>query len=340
MQTLQESKGQYVSSPFDSLVDTVAAENKLTIWIDRRLPKDRRIDGEDIARNTSIDSIESLLSHAANQVNGAIAIIDGVVLVVPKEKRDTLEANAWRLSLAKTNLQINKSPKTDFEWPHAAVAENILRDYCSRLSPKMFLSESIEHDQWKRFEFKQTPVSSIGICLLGSFDLHMVESSSNQWVIENDTQAEDVVTWTYRSTELKRLGTDWAQAWRTRWPDAKLTAAGRTGDFSIVASVAAHRDLVRPLMQLRKPEPKKANGSEYRGRLSGDLSGELEIAIRSLSAKTKIEFYPLPLPPQLGSKQIRLVLKNNTFDECLKLLSEASGVSLRRVGEKVEVGLP
>ncbi|MEQ1829202.1 MAG: hypothetical protein ABL921_24780 [Pirellula sp.] len=344
LQSLQTPKGEYVPGTFEDLVETIAAENKITIWCDRRLAKDTKLDVAQFAGNPSGNSesstLEIVLKEASKIIRGSLAIVDGVVLIVPAEKQDQIEAEHWRLVLSKPGMQLNNIAVPRFSWPNASIASEVFRNfegtYLSKVRSEIIQEPNIEYDLWKAFEFRTAPAKSIGTCLLSGFDLHLEPHRNDSLVVQNYSGGSNLVQWTYRADDLKRIGTEYTKAWKKRWPESELTRSGAGGDYVVTTSVAAHRDLVRPLMMLKRIEPKKPSRVEY----TGDLSGELDIAIRSLSAKTKIEFFPLPLPPQLGSKQVNLSFKNNTLDECLKMIGDASGLTFRKMGRRIEIVLP
>lgn len=331
MQALQVWRGEYVPSSLESLIETIAKESKVTIWIDRRVPKDTRIDERILNAGESNESLESFLNRVAHAAQAAIAILDGVVVICPTDQRDTIEFAYWYLaSSASSKLAKQES----FQWATGATPESIWQTFCDRFGIQLAAPPVLEHDLWKAYSFDRVPLAAICVCLLSSFD-SSIEADNGGWRATKLSPEKSVVKWTYKSDELKRLGTEHTRNWRKRWPQVEISQPENT----VIASVTAHRELVRPLMHLKAPTG-KPKSIEYKGRLTGDLSGDLEIAIRSIAAKTKIEFYPLPLPPQLASKQVVVQLKNNSLDETLDLVAKASGIQFRKTGNRIEILLP
>jgi hypothetical protein len=336
LQSLQMPCGQYVSSSLEVLVETIRAESNVAIWCDRRIAKDTRVElvqSEPIAKET----LEVFLDRVVRTIGCSLIPLDGILLIVPKDKQSQIEAADWKFVQSKSASRLSKAAQGDFRWKNASVAAEILASYFQTFLPGQSVQPKVEYDLWREFEFKKVPPASIGVCLFSGFDMCLVDEGGQVVVAGLDSLENVQVEWIYQASELRRIGTEYTQSWRLRWPATEVSKSGAAGNFMVRGTVESHRDLVRPLMALRKVEMKKPRASGYDKRLTGQLSGELEIIVRSLAAKTKLEFFPLPLPPQIGSKVVHVQLTNSTLEESLKLISKASGIEFRMAGGKVEI---
>ena len=331
-QGLQAPCRTYVSAPLESLLEVISKEQGIPIWIDRRIAKDTKIEIE-----KQEETLETFLTRAAASVDGALVPVDGVLVIVPKPKQASIEAAYWRLCVSRVGSSLTRIDSTPFGWPDASVPSRIFNEFVGRYGLQELNEATLEYDLWKKFEFRKSSTASISVCLLSGFDLCLADENNHLKIVWLERSGNDAfnVSWLYKASEIKRIGEGHWRDWRTRWPDA-VSKATKTGDYSIQAPVAAHRDLVRPLFPVKKPDTKKQGISVF----SGPLKGELEVVIRSLAVQAQLEFAPLPLPPKLGSKTIDVTLNNSTIDDILKLIGKESGLEFRRSGQRVEIVLP
>lgn len=331
-QRLQSPCRTYVSAPFESLLEVISKEQGIPIWIDRRIAKDTKIE---IVKQE--ETLETFLTRAAASVDGALVPVDGVLVVVPKPKQASIEAAYWRLCVSRAGSSLTRIDSTPFGWPDASVPSRIFNEFVGRYGLQELNESTLEYDLWKKFEFRKSSPASISLCLLSGFDLCLADENNHLKIVSLERSGNDAfnVTWLYKASEVKRIGEEYWRDWRTRWPDA-VSKTTKTGDYNIQAPVAAHRDLVRPLFPVKKPDTKKQGISVF----SGPLKGELEVVIRSLAVQAQLEFAPLPLPPKLGSKTIDVTLNNSTIDDILKLIGKESGLEFRKSGQSVEIVLP
>lgn len=331
-QRLQSPCRTYVSAPFESLLEVISKEQGIPIWIDRRIAKDTKIEIE-----KQEETLETFLTRAAASVDGALVPVDGVLVIVPKLKQASIEAAYWRLCESRAGSSLTRMDSTPFGWPEASVPSKIFNEFVGRYGLQELNEATLEYDLWKKFEFRKSSPASISVCLLSGFGLCLADENNHLKIVSLERSGNDAfnVTWLYKASEVKRIGEGYWREWLARWPDA-VSKTTKTGDYHIQAPVAAHRDLVRPLFPVKKPDTKKQGISVF----SGPLKGELEVVIRSLAVQAQLEFAPLPLPPKLGSKTIDITLNNSTIDDILKLIGKESGLEFRKTGQRVEIVLP
>ena len=329
-QTLQAPCGQsFESQSLELMLDNISAAYSVPIWCDRRIARDTAI-----SMDRQNETLESFLNRAIAKVDAALIPLDGVIMVVPSVNRDEVDASLWRLIVSPAVKKMKPLGAKPFHWPDGSQALDILQDFSTRCIPDANLEFTIEHDIWRGFEFrKTTSAASISTCLLSGFDMCLGDQNGKLAVVPIQP-AESNVIWTYTSEEIeKKIGPAAWKEWRAGWPSASIAKSTRPAGWKVTATVAAHRDLIRPLIPKKKWDQPKLEQKSF----TGPMEGELEYVIRSLAANANLEFYPLPLPVIQKSKQVKLVLKNTPVDDILKELTKQSGVQFKRQGNRVEI---
>ena len=334
-QSLQAPCEQVVeNSSLESLLDSISSAYEIPIWCDRRIARDTSVTIERMD-----ESLESFLNRAIEKVDAGLIPLGGVLLVVPKSESDAIEAAYWRLTVSRAANTLRPLGTKPFGWPDGSVASTVIQEFASRSLPDSNLKFKTEHDIWRAFEFrKTTSVATISTCLLSGFNLCLAEQDSKLTVAT--VSKEDLkVDWVYSTEEIeKKIGQAAWKAWRQRWPDATVSKSTEPAGWRVTATVASHRDLIRPMIPKKKWDRPKASktGVDKKG-YSGALEGELELVIRSLAAQTKLDFFPIPLPASLESKKVKLKLDKTSLDDILKELTAQCGVQFKRDGQKVEI---
>ena len=176
----------------------------------------------------------------------------------------------------------------------------------------------------------------MGTCLLSGFEL-CLEATDKRIQISSldDGEQRRLVEWTYTKDTLDKIGDEQCKTWRSHWPTAEIKA-DKNRNRTITASVQAHRELIRPLIPIKKFERKNDSQLVYSGRLPGTL----EDVLLGFGTQAKLEFYPLPLPPQIAGKEIDISLNKASVDEALRLIGNQAKLEFRREGKKVEIIFP
>ena len=329
-QTLQAPFGQVIeSASLESILDGIASSHEIAIWCDRRVARDTVISIE-----KKIESLESFLNRAVENVGARLLPMDGVVLVVPKANRDGIDTAYWNLVVSRAASSMRPVSGMPFGWSDGATASDVILDFISSSSPKTDRNFKIEHDIWRAFEFRKTTTAvAIGTCLLSGFDLCLADRDGSLFVLPLSA-SESRVDWVYSKQDIEtKIGESAWKAWRQRWTHATVAKVNQPNGWRVTANVAAHRELVRSMIPQKKSE-KPLGGEKV---FSGPLEGELELVIRSLAAQTKLDFFPLPLPPSLESKTIKLKLDKTTLDGILVEITKQCGVRFERNGQRVEI---
>ena len=330
LQTLQAPCEQsFESQSLELVLDNIAVAYNVPIWCDRRIARDVSIRMD--RRN---ETLEIFLTRAVERADSVLIPLDGVIMVVPKGNRDEIEETFWRLAVSPAAKKMRPVGAKAFSWQDGSVALTVLEDFSSRYVPDANLQFKIEHDIWRKFEFrKTTSAASISACLLSGFDLGLIDQKG---VIEVAPiqSADPNVVWTYSTEEIeKKIGPVVWKEWRAQWPSASIVKSGKPAGWRVTATVAAHRELIRPLIPKKKWEKPKLEQKGY----TASLDGELDHVIRSLAAAANLEFFPLPLPTNQKSKPIKMQLNNTPVDDILKELTKQSGVQFKRQGTRVEI---
>ena len=334
-QSLQAPCEQVVeNASLESLLDSISSAYEIPIWCDRRIARDTVVTVE-----KKDETLESFLSRAIEKVDAVLLPLAGVVMVVPKSECDAIEAAHWRLAVSLAANTMRPMGTKPLGWPDGSVASTVIQEFASRCVPDANLTFKTEHDIWRAFEFrKPTTAATIGTCLLSGFDLCLADQDG-KLTVAPISAADSKVDWIYSTDEIeKKIGQSAWKTWRQRWTDATVSKSTKPSGWRVTATVASHRDLIRPMIPKKKWDKPKASetGLDKKG-FSGALEGELELVIRSLAAQTKLDFHPLPLPAILESKKVKLKLNKTSLDDILKEITNQCGVRFKRDGQKVEI---
>ncbi len=334
-QTLQAPCEQVVeNASLESLLDSISSAYEIPIWCDRRIARDTLVTLE-----KRVETLESFLKRAIEKVDAALIPLAGVVVIVPNGNGDAIGAAHWRLAVSRSANSMQQTGAKPFGWPDGSVASTVIQEFASRFIPDSKLTFKTEHDIWRAFEFRKTTTpSTIGTCLLSGFDLCLVDLNG-KLNLAPISEVDANVTWTYSNEEIqKKIGEPAWRAWRQRWPQATIAKSTKPDGWRVVATVASHRDLIGTMIPRKKWEKSKPSevGLDKKA-FSGAYEGSLEYVIKSLAAQTKLEFFPIPLPPSLETMSVKLKLDKTPLDEILKEITRQSGVRFKREGQKVEV---
>ena len=334
-QSLQAPCEQVVeNSSLESLLDSISSAYEISIWCDRRVARDKLVTVE-----RRDESLEDFLNRAIEKVDAVLIPLAGVLLVAPKSERDAIEAACWRLTVSLAANTLRPMGTKPFGWPDGSVASTVIQEFASRSLPDANIKFETEHDIWRAFEFrKTTTVATISTCLLSGFNLCLAEQDG-KLTVAPVSKADLKVDWVYSTEEIeKKIGVSAWKAWRMRWTDAKVSKSTKPAGWRVTATVASHRDLIRPLIPKKRWDKRKASETEVDKKgYSGALEGELERVIRSLAAQTKLDFFPIPLPASLETKTVKLKLNKTSLDDILKEITAQCGVRFKRDGQKVEI---
>ncbi len=319
----------FESQSLELMLDNIAAAYSVPIWCDRRIARDTAI-----SMDRRDETLESFLNRAVDKVDAVLIPLDGVIMVVPSAKRDEIEANYWRLAVSPSAKKMRSAGAKPFGWPDGSVALSVIQDFSTRCAPDANLEFKIEHDIWRGFEFrKTTSAAAISACLLSGFDLCLADREG-VLAVTPIQPVDPNVAWTYSSEEIeKKIGSVAWKEWRAQWPSASISKSAKPAGWRVTATVAAHWDLIRPLIPKKKWEKPKL---EQKG-FTATMEGELDYVIRSLAAGAKLEFFPLPLSANHKSKPIKMQLNNSPVDDILKEITKQSGVQFKRQGNRVEI---
>ena len=334
-QSLQAPCEQVVeSTSLESLLDSISSAYEIPIWCDRRIARDTVVSVE-----KRDETLESFLGRAIEKVDAVLLPLAGVVMVVRKSECDAIEAAHWRLSVSLAAIPMRPMGTKPLGWPDGSVASTVIQEFASRCVPDASLTFKTEHDIWRAFEFrKSTTAATISTCLLSGFDLCLADQDG-KLTVAPILAGDSKVDWIYSTDEIeKRIGQSAWKTWRQRWTDATVSRSTKPSGWRVNATVASHRDLIRPLIPKKKWEKPKVSETDLDKKgFSGALEGELELVIRSLAAQTKLDFHPLPLPAILESKKVKLKLNKTSLDDILKEITNQCGVRFKRDGQKVEI---
>ena len=334
-QSLQAPCEQVVeNSSLESLLDSISLAYEISICCDRRIARDTLVTVE-----RRDESLEDFLNRAIEKVDAVLIPLAGVLLVAPKSERDAIEAAYWRLTVSLAANTFRPMGTKPFGWPDGSVASTVIQEFASRSLPDANIKFETEHDIWRAFEFrKTTTAATISTCLLSGFNLCLVELDG-KLTVTPVSKADLKVDWVYSTEEIeKKIGESARKAWRMRWTDAKVSKSTKPAGWRVTATVASHRDLIRPWIPQKRWDKRKASETEVDKKgYAGALEGELERVIRSLAAQTKLDFFPIPLPASLESKTVKLKLNKTSLDDILKEITAQCGVRFKRDGQKVEI---
>ncbi len=334
-QTLQAPFEQAIENEqLEKLLDSISSAYDIPFWCDRRIARDTLVTVE-----KREETLESVLNRAVVQVDAVLIPLAGVVMVVPKSKGDGIEASHWRLAISRSANTTRPIGTKPFGWPDGSAVSKVIQEFATRCFPEQNLTIQTDHDIWRAFEFRKTTTpATICTCLLSGFDLYLTDQDG-KLVVAPIANVDSTVEWIYSKEEVeKKIGEAAWRAWRRRWPDAQVAKSAKSEGWRVSATVACHRDLIGPLIPKRKWEkPKPSEVGSDRKAYSFLFEGELELLIRSLAAKTELEFFPLPLPASLESAKVKMKCDKTPLDDILKEITKQCGARFRRDGQRVEI---
>ena len=333
-QTLQAPCEQSLeSASIETLLDSISSAYEIPIWCDRNIARDQIV-----SMDKRDESLEIFLNRAIAKADAVLVPLAGIVMVCPKSKCDAVEAAYWRFAVSRSVSTLRALGSKPYGWPDGSTAATAIEGFATRCFPDPNLTIKTEHDIWRGFEFRKTTTPlSIGTCLLSGFDLCLADQDGK--LIVMPLPKEDFqVDWTYSKDDIeKKIGANWWKEWRQRWPESSVSKSVKPEGWKVLATVASHRDLVQPMIPKKKWEkPKGEVGLDKKG-YSGTFDCELELALRSLAAQTKIEFFPIPVPASLESKRVKLKLDKTPLDDILRQISKQCGVHFKRDGQRIEI---
>lgn len=312
----------------------------LSIMLDRRLPSDQAI-----SISSSAQNLGNAILEVAEQIHAEVAMLDGVVMLVPPGHASPMEATYWSLARSDLPPVWYREQKTVISWDEGTPAREVLRDFNSRFPMSGFQSEDFEHDVWRADAWEQTTPLVVAIALLSEFDLRPYKTEQGISIMplveQNVDPASSVpesFVWEY-ADEIPRLGKERWQQWRQRWPDVEVKRVDKNGRerWAIAAPATAHRELVFPLA----PPPKAVAPSERSAtRYTGRYRGELQAILKSLASQKQLELELPDLPPSTLRKELDLAFEQATFEELLNRIGTESGLRLRSDGKRITVTLP
>jgi hypothetical protein len=320
--------------PLPDLIQHWSVADAVPVWLDRRIPSDANI-----SVSETWTTVGDSMAKVAEQLGADVATIDGVVMIVPQGLAQHLETAYWSLAVSSIPKNWLRVEDKVFSWEDGSISKDVLSAFSARFPLADFQPEQLEYDVWGGAQRGKTTPAVVAISLLGSFDQKPVFQGNRVSVepIQRHATPERLL-WEYRD-EIARLGKERWQQWRSRWSDVEVrrTGDGANTGWSILAPVAAHRELVQPLA----PPPKKQMASDPSNiRYTGRYRGELQAILRSLAKQRELELELPELPQPVLRQELDLVFEQDTFEEILARISSASGLHVQLLGNRLRVSVP
>jgi hypothetical protein len=296
----------------------------IPIWIDRRIATDQRID-IDIGQTT----VGEVMQRVADSLGVEVAIFDRVVAFVPNDRADCLQRAYWSLATSPLDAGLLRAERYGMEWEDGASANDLILEFFRRYRISAEGIGPWENDLWRSQRWENVAPAAVGLCLLCGYDLTLEAQGKAPRIRPLcDPQPNQPVAWTYQD-EVQKQGKEAWQAWREKWPNAKVERMNRgsIARWQITAPILAHRELVAPLAP---PPPKTTLKDPQKLRFSGRYRGELSQILQSLAQQLKLELQVPDLSPQALRQELDLTFEQASLDEILDQISKASGLRLRR----------
>jgi len=181
----------------------------IPVWLDRRIASDY-----DVATSDQCVTVGDSIAEVARQIHADIALVDGVVMLVPEGLGAHVESIYWSLATDAINSVWLRNEDLVLSWEDGANSRDILRSFVARYPLMDLHLDQIEHDVWPAALWGKTTPLMVAIGLLGSFDLKPVVAGESLAADRIDLQTPtSPVEWVYRD-EISKLGKD---RWR-QWP--------------------------------------------------------------------------------------------------------------------------
>ncbi|MFM8570311.1 MAG: hypothetical protein ACKOAU_01810 [Pirellula sp.] len=338
--------GTKLKTPLTDWIQTMLVRDQIPIWLDRRIPSDHELDIEIPKDQTN----RELLMLVAAHLDAQIAQVDRYIALVPKGTAESIEWAYWSLYNPPSHPSLRVSRKDSFEWTDASDTREIWKAFVERYRLTNLADSSrlvSDFDRWRAGRLDTTNPAAIATLLLCGFDQRLswpegqspsIESLSEDYKQLASAPNGPSVRFQY-STEIPKIGKTAWQAWKSRWPDAKVERASsidtsKTEAWEVLAPVASHRELVEPLAPIAKPKP---INPESKKKFTGRYRGEILKILDNLSQQLGLQLTSKDLTTNLARQEVDVEFKDATLEEIIAKLGQASGLKITLEGKTLIV---
>jgi hypothetical protein len=332
--------------PLSDWVQTMMVRDQIPVWLDRRVPSDVEL-GVDIPKEQSNLDVLNLV---ASQLDAEIACVDRYVVLAPKQAASAIEWSYWTLCSGASNPSLRANRKDTFEWTDGSDTREIWSSFIQQYRLTALADSGglvKDFDRWRAGRLESTNLAAIATLLLCGFDQRLawpadgsprIEPLSGDYQKLSTDQEGDFVRFRY-AAEIPKIGKSHWQAWRGRWPEARVEripegGPGKSEAWDISAPVAAHRQLIQPLAPPPKPKTtSSASPKKYTGRYRGEIGKILD----NLSQQLSLTLAAQDLSVNLARQEVDVSFNDASLDELLAQLGEASRLKITLQGKSLVV---
>lgn len=329
-QQLQAPCRQSLESSFESVIRALSSSFQLPIWIDRHIARDQviHVDSEE-------ETLGTLLKRASQLVGADVVPLEGMVAIVPAEKKEEILSDYWRLTTAPLPPEWKRIDMAIFSWQEGIVMKNLAKEFSNRYGLKDAWVDLLEHDVWPGYTFDRIPAATICTCVLSGMDRTLTVGGSGFEVVHSPKDPDNgyrLVTWIFSKSDLDRIPEKHRLDWKNSNPNAVVSRIAENR-WQVTATPTEHLQLVLPLIPRKKWAQQSKETAVYSGSYRGNLAG----AIEGISKQLSVHFYPLPLPDTIARREIVIEYDKVSLENLLKQVGQAGGIRFQKLGERYEI---
>jgi len=311
---------QWESSPIREGLHGLATNQRVAIWLDRRVDPDHEVD---LAVNDS--TLDEALQRVGGAIGGGVSYVGSVAYLGSKPVTVRLATlAAMRRDEVKqlpTAARTRFASHSAWTWEELATPRELLNQLARRANTQVVNIDQIPHDLWPAGDLPALPLTDCMTLLLAGFDLTFEIARDGSAVRLTPMPTEAVIEWSYSPRgSLTAAET----AVTTAFPGVGVKKAGAR--LAITGTFEEHEAIERLIRgePIRRVEPTP-------GSKRFDLRVENTIGA-IVTAVAEREMLQLRVEPAIQAKlqqRISLDVKQLTLEELLDRALRSAGVTHR-----------
>lgn len=252
----QATSGTWANVELRSLLNTLGAQRRIAILLDRRIDPTAQLPVE-IVDQPFRDALQGI----AHQVSAELCVPGNVVYVGPpaavKNLRTLVELRTSELKSKATGIPESRrtelSRPQSFEWPDLQTPSDIVRQISDQYHLAIRNPDLIPHDLWAAGNLPAVTSSEALSIILIQFDLTFAWVDSGQAIELSSIRERPTIERRHRSKG--RTAADVARLIAEHFPDLKTTPEG--ADIAVTGTVEDHEAIAALLnpVPTKKPSP-------------------------------------------------------------------------------------
>ncbi|MDP6442569.1 MAG: hypothetical protein QGG36_10140 [Pirellulaceae bacterium] len=305
-----ESGVRFGSSPVRGALTKLARQSRIAIFVDRRVPTDRRID------LSMTDSLETVIEAMADEAGMGTALLGSIVYVGPRETASRIEALvAVQRGVVSANSKNAWLRRSSLQWDRLSEPRRILAQLAKEGGASIENPERVPHDLWPAVELPSATLIDRLTLVLAGFDLTFRFRPNNELeLIQVPREAQVRLDYSNSAGAEQRI--------KKAFPEVEVKRNGR--QLSIATDLATHQRIDRMLANRSSPQRAKDTGNRptkdgertvYTLTLTNKPVGGV---VKSLAQQLELELEIADSAADRLATKISLKVRKATLDELLK----------------------